>query len=186
VLVVPLVTAGDLQLHHCAPELLIRTGRRIECTDDHLPVLARMRPYLRRLGDEADGLLDVVPADAELFASRAGRAVDAVPREGPVAHARLVAELGLEEPLPTRAVPGGGRIFEQEQVPPVVRRVARRAHQEIAVALLHDPLERQRVEVRRPDERPRHPLAQRFASLSSHEPTTRDQNCGCSRKPSPA
>src|SRR5213075_2581426 len=61
-----------------------------------------------------------------------GDAVDAIPGERPVADARLVAELELEQRLPTVAVAFAGRLFEDE---------------EVAVAALDDAARRQDVEV---------------------------------------
>lgn len=159
------VAARDLQLHDRGPELLVGALGGVERANRHLAVLARVLLHVACLGDEADALLEHDAACHELLAGGADGAVGPVPGEGAVAHAGVAAEGLVEERLPARAVPGTGRLVEQEQRAPGVLRVRRRADEEEAVPPLHHPVERQRVDVRRPDERAGHEGAHAAAGL---------------------
>ena len=147
---------ADLDLDDRVPELLVRTRRGVERPHDDLAVLPRVRRELIRLGDEADALVDVVAARAELLARRADLTVRAVPAERAMPHPRLVRERLVEQRLPAGRVARGRLAVEEEEVAPVVRRVAGRAHEQVPVAPLDHAVEPEHVDVGRPHERARH------------------------------
>src|SRR4051794_4287455 len=148
------VARSDLQLEHAVPQLLVGAYRGVERADGHLSVLARMRAHRSRSRDKTDALLDVVAAGHELLPSPTQRTVGPVPGERSMPDARLGGELAAEERLPAGPVTRRWSVVEQEQVPPVERRVLWRAHHHVSVSPLDDPIEGQHVEISRPNQRP--------------------------------
>jgi hypothetical protein len=138
---VRLIAVRDLELDDRVPEILLRAGRRVERLDDHVPVLPRMCAHLVAVRDQPDALVQVVAAAGELLPREAGDAAGLVPRERPMAHAPLITEFQLEQPLPTLPVPNDWRPVEQQQVAPVVRRVGGRPDDQVAVPLLDDAIQ---------------------------------------------
>jgi hypothetical protein len=126
-LVVAFVTAGDLQLEHCVPELEVGARRRVEGADFDVAVRTRMIAELAEPRDEADALVDVVARLVELLPRPAERAVGAIPREGAVPDPLVGAEFTLEELLPASPVTFDRRLVEEQEIAPVVSRVRRRA-----------------------------------------------------------
>jgi len=133
-----LISRGDLQLDRLVPEILIATGEWVELSDRHLPICARMHPQLSGFGDEPDYLVELVFARHELLAGAAERSVDSVPGQGHVLDPRFLAELELEQALPSRSVAGPGCVVKQQQVSPPVRRVAGRANHQVSIAAFDD------------------------------------------------
>ena len=120
--------------------------------DRHLAIGPWVGGDLRRRPDEPDDSLERVSAVDELGSRGAEFTVDPVPREGPVPDLRLVGEGGGERSLPADAVTRRRSIVEQEQVPPPVVRVPRRADGDAVAVTFHDPVRREGVDVGRPDE----------------------------------
>jgi hypothetical protein len=149
---VSLITARDLELDDSLPEFGVGTGRRVERANDDISTLSRMVVKLIWAGDEADALVDVVAADAELLARAAEVSVRVVPGKRTMPHARLVAKLILEKLLPANRIAVDRRRPEDQQVAPVVSRITRRANDEVTVALGDDPIAWHHVDVGRPDE----------------------------------
>src|SRR5947207_74187 len=100
------------------------SAARLAASTTSRELIPRRRPERVGARDEADHLVEGVAAGDELLAGRAGDAVGAVPRERPVSHACVSTERGVEQGLPAAAVAGAGRVVEDQQVPPVVARVA--------------------------------------------------------------
>ncbi len=164
-----LVATRHLKLHHLLPQILIDALGGVEGAHGDLAVLAAMGADALASRDQADRLLESVAAREEVLGGSAELAVDRVPRQGHVAHRRLIRELAREQPLPAIGVTGERRRVEQQVVAPPVGRVARRAQHEIALAPLDHSINRQHVDVRRPDERARHDsVGARVAQSADH------------------
>lgn len=151
-LVLALVARFHLYLDHRVPQSLVGIPDGIERADDDIAVLAPVRTDLLSRGDQADDLLEVVAARGKLLTRGAECPVGAIPRERAMLRSRLIGELLLEQPLPPARVPRPGRLVEQQQVAPIVHRIARRADHEVALAPQHHVIGRQHVDVGRPYE----------------------------------
>ena len=126
------------------------------------------------IGDQPDDLVELVAARDELLTRAAERPVDSIPRQRHVLGPRALTELELEQPLPPLTVPVLGRVVEQEQVPPVVRRVARGANHQVPVATFDDVVDGQYVVVGCPHQGSRNCLC----AHDSYLPTRNTDRCG--------
>src|SRR5205823_3537589 len=131
--VVMLIAAGNLKLDHRLPQRLVCSRRGVERSDQHVSVLTPMSPNLPALCDQADALVQVIATSDKLVMRQTHFTIDAVPRERLVAHARVVAEFQLEQLLPATRIPGARRPIEHQQISPMMRRVARRTNEQVAV-----------------------------------------------------
>ena len=110
------------------------------------------------VANQADDLLELISVREELLARAAERSVESIPRERHVLDERVLPELELEQTLPPWSVRRPGRVVEQQQVSPPVRRVAGGANHEVAVARFDDVVDREDVVVGRPYQGFRHCL----------------------------
>lgn len=109
-----LVAAGNLERQDLLPQVFIDAGGRLERPHSDVPVLARMRANTVRRSDQADCLLELVPARHELLARTTERTINTIPPERQVRHPRVAPELALEPFLPSGTITGDGRIVEQQ------------------------------------------------------------------------
>ena len=190
----------ESQLDAAREERCARTERDRRDVDDHLVEEARVGELADQVSPADDPDVPLARRRDHLRVHRrdvSPRELDRRARDDPQLAGREDPGRDLVGPLPVHRILVGELVVED----PLVRRRAHRKRadagdelgvvQEALAVLIacEEPLERvvrigdEAVERRRRVVLREAHVAPRFASLSSHEPTTSDQNSGCARKP---